>query len=286
MHILIGGCKIFFEVYGSKLKLLSDHVIEKPTLIVLHGGHGMVDHTIYVEFWSKFSDITQVILIDQRGCGRTDPRDASEWNLHQWAEDLFEFCKALNIQKPIIAGVSMGGHVMCDYVKHHADQAGALIFCNTEARFVLDDVCAAMAKKGGAEVGEITRQQFTCPTPEISKQYQERCVPHYARNAYSPAELSRCKKHMEVFTHFGKNEVLHFNYLDDLQKICCPTLFMVGEESPLHPPVRAVEMLERTPKGLGEMHLFKNAGAAVYKDAPEEAEKVVREFIAGLAKMQ
>ncbi|MDO8955090.1 MAG: hypothetical protein Q7V63_09625 [Gammaproteobacteria bacterium] len=40
MHININGCKLFFDVYGSKLKILPTEVKEKPTLIVLHGGHG------------------------------------------------------------------------------------------------------------------------------------------------------------------------------------------------------------------------------------------------------
>jgi len=279
MYITIKNCKIFFEVYGSKLKILPDQVVEKPTLIVLHGGHGMVDHTIYVEFWSQLSDIAQVVFMDQRGCGRSDARNPSEWNLHQWAEDVFEFCNILHLYKPIIAGISMGGHVMGDLVRYHPDLAGGLIFCNTEARFVLDDVCEAMAKKGGAGLAELTRKQFFDPTPLVSKRYQEECVPYYARNAYSPKEVGRCRKHMQVFTHFGKNEAMQFNYLEDLAKICCPTLLIAGEESPLHPPIRAIEMLEKIPKQWGYMHIFKNAGAPVYKDAPEEASQVVREFI-------
>jgi pimeloyl-ACP methyl ester carboxylesterase len=75
VHIKINNCNLFFDVYGSKLKITSDKVIEKPTLIVLHGGHGMVDHTLYVEF----------------------------------------LCRTVGIKKPIVAGISMDGHVMCEY---------------------------------------------------------------------------------------------------------------------------------------------------------------------------
>jgi proline iminopeptidase len=283
MFVDIKGCKLFFDVYGSKLKILPDRIIEKPTLIVLHGAHGMVDHTLYVKFWSQLGDLAQVILIDQRGCGRSDPADSSQWNLTTWAEDLHLFCQALHIDQPIIAGISMGGHVMCEYVKHYTHEAAGFIFCNTEARVVLEDICALMEKKGGREVGEIARLQFTASTPEIQKAFQAKCVPHYAKNAYSPQEIQRCKQRPEVFTHFTKTEALKFNFLDHLHKITSPSLFMVGEESPLHPPARALEMAAAIRTGLAQVHIFKGAGAPVYNDSPEEALNVVRDFIQKIA---
>lgn len=63
MFIKINDGNLFFDVYGSKLSLIKDSVEQKPTLIVLHGGHGFADHTLYVEFWSQFQDIMQVIFI-------------------------------------------------------------------------------------------------------------------------------------------------------------------------------------------------------------------------------
>jgi len=282
MFITINNCRLFFDVYGSKLKITPTTVIEKPTMIVLHGGHGMVDHTLYVEFWSQFSDLVQVIFLDQRGCGRSDHRNTSEWNLQYWAEDVYQFCQALGIQKPILAGVSMGGHVMCEYVAHYAENLGGLIFCNTEARFLLDDICEKMTALGGTEVGEITRQQFTNPTPESAKAYQEKCIKYYAKNAYSLTELKRCKQNIEVLSYYYQHHIQNFDYTNNLKNIICPTLLMIGEESPFHPPIRAEEMAAQISPELVTMHLFKDAGAAVYKDSPEEAKQVVQNFISKL----
>lgn len=91
--------------------------------------------------------------------------------------------------------------------------------------------------------------------------------------------INRCKQHIEVFTHFYKNYIRSFDYLNDLKKIQCPTLFMVGASSPLHLPIRAEEMAKQIAPELVTLHSFKNAGAPVYKDSPEEAEKVVRHFL-------
>lgn len=279
MHISINGCKLFFDTYGSKLAIKSKIVVEKPSLIVLHGAHGMVDHSLYVEFWSQFSDMAQVILIDQRGCGRSDQRQFNEWNLKQWAQDLYDFCQTLAITKPIIAGISMGGHVMCEYINRFPEHAGGLIFCNTEARFILEDVCNELAKRGGEKIAEIARLQFTHPTPEIAEQYKKLCIPYYAKNAYSSIELARCIKNQAVFDHYCRNEMLSFNYLDALAKIQCPTLLMVGEESPFHVLARAEEMAKSIAPQWVKLKIFTEAGAPVYKDKPEEAYSVVKNFL-------
>jgi pimeloyl-ACP methyl ester carboxylesterase len=282
MFIHINQCKLFFDIYGSKLSITPTEVKEKPTLIILHGGHGMVDHTLYVEFWSQFSDICQVIFLDQRGCGRSEWGVPEEWSLSHWADDLHQFCKALDIKKPILAGVSMGGHVMCEYLRHHSDNLGGLIFCNTEARFILDDVCQKLSELGGHEVGEIARIQFTNPTKESAQMYQKMCIPYYAKNAYSPSEIARCKQNIPVLSHFYKHHIQYFDYVEDLKKINCPTLLMVGESSPLHLPARAEEMARQISPALLTHYIFKNAGAPVYKDSPKEAFTVVSTFLTKL----
>jgi proline iminopeptidase len=194
MHININNTQLFFDVYGSKLKITKDSVIEKSSLIVLHGGHGFADHTLYVEFWSQFSNISQVIFIDQRGCGRSASSSPAEWNLRQWADDLHQFCSALNIEKPIIAGVSMGGHVMCELVSQHSDLPGGLIFCNTEARFSLDMICEKLKILGGIQPANACHEFYTNPNKSTFEEYVKYCIPYYAKNAYSKTELDRCKR--------------------------------------------------------------------------------------------
>ncbi|MEM9243323.1 MAG: alpha/beta hydrolase [Pseudomonadota bacterium] len=199
MYIKINGCQLFFDTYGSKLDIQKKSVEEKPTLLVLHGGPGIVDHTLYVDFWSQFSNIAQVIFLDQRGCGRSEKRTPAEWHLQQWADDAKKFCEVLNIAKPIIAGVSMGGHVMCDFITQYPSEAGGLIFCNTEAQFIVEEVCQAFGRLGGELAESSARQYFTAPSPESAKNYQEHCGKHLiTRGFYTPEALTRCKQNMAV----------------------------------------------------------------------------------------
>ena len=59
-----GDIKIYFHAIGD----IGNS--DKPTLIFLHGGAGIADHSLYLPFWSKLSSQANIILIDQRGCGQ------------------------------------------------------------------------------------------------------------------------------------------------------------------------------------------------------------------------
>lgn len=54
---------------------------------------------------------------------------------------------------------------------------------------------------------------------------------------------------------------------------------MVGADSPTHLVLRAEEMAEKIDDKYVTMSIFQNAGGPVYKDQPEEAYKVVKEFL-------
>ena len=278
MYITVNNTKLFFDVYGSELSIKPDRVESKPTIIVLHGGHGFADHTIYVEFWSQFSDIAQVIFLDQRGCGRSDSSESNKWNLQQWSDDLHEFCIALNISKPIIAGVSMGGHVMCEFISKHYDYPGGLIFCNTEAKFDVEAVCKKLKKLGGEKPANACRDFYKNPTQETLNEYMKYCIPHYGKNAYSKQELDRCIKHPEVFLHYCQHQMRNFDYLNEIHKITCPSLLLVGEDS-LHLPEFATQMASRINPEYLTMKVFNNAGGPVYKDSPKEAYITVKDFL-------
>lgn len=278
MKIDVNNTTLFFDVYGSQLEITADNSITKPTLIILHGGHGFADHTLYVEFWSQFADIAQVIFLDQRGCGRSDLSSPDTWNLKHWADDLYLFCKLLHIDKPIIAGVSMGGHVMCEYIKHHPEHPGGLIFCNTEAQWPLDTICNKLRKIGTEQAAQIFHEFYTNPSLANFEKFGQYCVPYYGHNAYSKTELSRCKKNPEVFIHYCENEMLKFDYLDQMHKIQCPTLLLVGEDS-LHVVEAAEVMANNIDKKYLTMDIFENCGAPVYKDQPKESFNSVNRFL-------
>ena len=84
MKISVNGVKLYFDVEGAGLRPEGSIMTEKPTLLLLHGGPG-ADHSLYKPYFSKLTDIAQVVYLDHRGNGRSDPASESTWNLAQWA---------------------------------------------------------------------------------------------------------------------------------------------------------------------------------------------------------
>src|SRR5947209_13830189 len=84
MHVQINGVRLFFDVEGAKLVPDGATMREKPTLLLLHGGPGF-DHTIYKPAYSALADVAQLIYLDHRGNGRSDPGPKESWTLAQWA---------------------------------------------------------------------------------------------------------------------------------------------------------------------------------------------------------
>ena len=103
MRIEVNGVRLFFDVEGAKFVPDGPRMREKPTLILLHGGPGQ-DHSMLKPAFSQFADIAQVIYIDHRGNGRSDRQPQDAWNLAQWGDDVYEFCRALEIERPIVMG--------------------------------------------------------------------------------------------------------------------------------------------------------------------------------------
>ena len=90
MRVDVNGVRIFFEVVGTKLAIEGPRMREKPTLVLLHGGPGINDHSAYRPMFESLADVAQLILIDHRGNGRSDRGSRAQWNLAQWGDDLRE----------------------------------------------------------------------------------------------------------------------------------------------------------------------------------------------------
>jgi len=71
MHVTVNGARLFFDVEGAKLVADGPQLVERPTIILLHGGPG-ADHAIHKPAWSRLADYAQVIYLDHRGNGRSD----------------------------------------------------------------------------------------------------------------------------------------------------------------------------------------------------------------------
>lgn len=284
MHVLVNGVRLFFDVEGAGLVPDGVEMRVKPTLILLHGGPGM-DHSGYKPRFSQLADIAQVVYLDHRGNGRSDPGPRETWTLAQWGDDVHAFCEALGITRPIVLGASFGGMVAMSYATRHPEHPGKLILVSTEAEggAHFAERIALFERLGGAEVGALARRRFLDGKvdPAMLEAWIRLAFPVYTRTPRDPAAVQRAILHPEVniwFTRPG-GEGRTFNLFPMLKRVRCPTLVLGGEDDPMTPIECQEEIAAALPAHLTRFERYSSCGHGVVTDAPERAMAVIREFI-------
>ncbi len=276
MRVQVGDTRIFFEVIGRKLVPDGPTMRERPTLLLLHGGPGF-DHTSLAEWLAPLSDVVQLVLIDHRGQGRSDDDDPAEWNLAHWIPDVVAFCDALELEQPMILGQSFGGVVALALAARYPDLPSKLIVSSSIARFRPDRAFPMFERLGGPEVRAVAERHFRELTDESADEFLRVCLPVYNPTPLPPELLARVILKPEVGNHFFRNEGLSVDLLPELGNIRCPTLVLGGELDPITPVADAEDISAAIPNA--ELRIFEGAGHGVFRDKPEEAVAVIREFV-------
>jgi len=274
------GVKLYYNVNGKEEQIDAS----KNVLIFLHGGPGLVDHAFYVPFWSTLHDVVQVVFIDMRGHGKSDSHDSPEsWTLEQWAKDIYDFCQALHIAKPIVAGISFGGWVALSYATQYPDHALGLILCHTEAKVDIEIRKQAYARKAellgknGHEIAEIVQRIYDWESGVISRElYLSYCIPLYSRQLYVSKEVPQCIQNLKIWDSFGRQQY-QFDFLPFLHKIKTAVLVLTGEDDPEHPP----EFAKAMAAGISNANLviIQGAGVPAYADKREKTLRILTEKI-------
>ena len=117
-----GGAKLFVEETGDSTK---------QAILWIHGycqSHLAWDKQFEDDILtSQF----HMVRMDLRGHGLSDKLTDPEAFMESktWADDIHMVITTLNLKKPVLAGWSYGGYIMCDYLRHYdQENLGGLIF--------------------------------------------------------------------------------------------------------------------------------------------------------------
>jgi proline iminopeptidase len=279
MRIEVNGAPIFFDTVGAKLAPTGPDMIERPSLLVLHGGPGF-DHASMRPYFDRFADTHQVVYLDHHGNGRSGGAREG-WTLAQWGDDIRDFCVALGIEKPAVYGLSFGGMVAMSYAARHPDAPSKLVFSSTAGRMDLPATYAAMERLGGPEAARVAEAFWTAPSAERADAYMSVCMPLYNPTVPpDPDALRRSILRTEVMFHFIEGEQRVMDLLPGLAAVRCPTLVLAGGLDPITPLVCSEAIHSALPEGVAELVVFAEAGHGVHRTDPERAEAVLRRFLA------
>jgi pimeloyl-ACP methyl ester carboxylesterase len=282
MHVDIGTARIFFDTAGPEFAITGDRMARRPTLIVMHGGPGF-DHSTLRPYFDRFADTHHVLYIDHRGNGRSTG-EPSTWTLAQWGDDVKAICDALGIEEPIVYGNSFGGMVAMAYAARHPDHPAKLILSSTAARIRLDITSKIMEERGGKIARDIAERFWNTNDEQAYADYMRVCMPLYNPPSELSADQEAVRKRAimrpETGRHFALGEMKTMDLRAGLAKVACPTLILAGTYDPITPVVCSEDIRDALPKGIGELEIFDGAGHGVHRDRPDEAEFVIRGFLA------
>jgi pimeloyl-ACP methyl ester carboxylesterase len=272
MRIKIGDSWLFFDVEGAKLRPDGPRMKEVPTVLLLHGGPGF-DHSTFKPVMSALADVAQLVYLDHRGQGRSDRVSPDRCHLANWADDVKVFCDALEITRPVVMGHSFGGVVTMMYATRHPSHPAKIILSSTTARIRRDRMYPAFERAGGKQTREVAERFWENPCAETEGEYDRVCLPLYNPSAAlaDTDVTSRMIFNLELGRRFFKGEGRTFDLLEDLNRIECPTLLLVGEDDPVTPIEDAADIAGRITAGLLHFVRFANAGHGVFRDDPQRS---------------
>lgn len=278
MHIEANGTRLWFDVDGAALVPDGREMLQRPTVVLLHGGPGSFDHSYFKPDFARLSEVAQVIYLDLLGHGRSEWGDPATWSFALAADAVRDFCNTLGIERPVMYGHSFGGLVAMVYALRHPAHPGALVLQSTLGRFDLERMVEEFRRIGGDEVAAVVERVYGGGRLFVTPEEWAPCWKLFGPRVVGEEERARTEVNQELNAP-GLDLMRDFDVLDQLGRVDCPTLVCVGELDPATPLVAARELVDALRQGSARLEVVAGAGHFPWKDAPNRYWPLLREFV-------
>ncbi|MGZ3694714.1 MAG: alpha/beta fold hydrolase [Bdellovibrionota bacterium] len=218
----------------------------------------------------------QVFAPDLRGHA-SGPQDNPPWFIHHFVEDMKALLDRKGVDKAVVCGLSMGGYVALHFVQKYPERVKALILCDTQAgadsneakdkRYAAEQKIYAAGLPAYAE--EFSKNVLSKETLNENLELQKKVIGMITNNNISAVT-------MILATLASRRDSTPF-----LAGIEVPTLVIVGDEDTVTPPNLAKLLTDKISGA--KLALIPGAGHLSNMEQPEEFNRVVGEFLAGLS---
>jgi proline iminopeptidase len=278
MHVHVNGTRLWFDVDGSALEPDGTEMRQRPTVVLVHGGPGVWDHSYFKPDFAPLAEHAQVVYLDLRGHGRSDWGDAAAWSLEACADDVRAFCDTVGIARPFVFGHSMGGPIVLLYGARHPGHAAGLIVQSGFARFDVPRLVEGFRRVAGDEVAEIAGRSYR--GEPVTEEESPRVSAAFGPRVPDDEQRARPRKNLELNPP-GMELLRRIDIVDQIARVESATLVLVGELDPVTPVAAAEEIVAAMPDGIARLEVVAGAGHWAWKDAPDRFWPMIVEFVQG-----
>jgi 3-oxoadipate enol-lactonase len=201
---------------------------------------------------------------------------STDVSLNDYASDTLELMNALDLDRAVIGGLSMGGYVTFAIFRQAPERFSAMILADTKPQADTDE-----GVRGRRALLELLRLKGVKAVPDqmIGKLLGE------TSQRERPDLVAEVRRLIEANRPEGIDAAIYAlmtrpDSTPDLLRIECPTLVIVGEED-IVTPVADAEALHRSIRG-SELRILPRAGHLSNLEAPEEFSNTITRWVASL----
>ncbi|MFX1283871.1 MAG: alpha/beta fold hydrolase [Promethearchaeota archaeon] len=266
-QISVNDIEIYYEIHG-----------EGQPLVFIHGA--FVSSTMWKPQIDFFIERFQAVIYDIRGHGKTGPSSTKKYSIQLYADDLYNLLNKLNIDRPIICGLSLGGMIAQVFATKYPENCSALILADTAATITLTR-------------WDYIMRYLIGPKWLMLLTLRIMGVKRFIRFSFWLAKFTRSKEWVgnEEIIEYEKREMLNLDKkeylkifgslydfkLQELFRIKVPTLVLNGEYESKSIFKHAEKMRSLIPNC--EVDIIKEAGHTSNMENSEEYNKRIADFL-------
>jgi YbgC/YbaW family acyl-CoA thioester hydrolase len=261
LRVSSGGADLAVDVRGEGAPILFIHGFPFDRTMWRHQFAGL-------SRWKR-------IAPDLRGAGASSaPPDG--YSVARYADDIVKVLDALELERAVVCGLSLGGYILFELLRRHAGRVRAAVFCNTkasadsaEARRGRDEMAALAERDGAAAVAEKLVPQVLAAATVAA---QPDVVAH-VREMINRTPVPGLVGALRALRDRPDSTPM-------LGSIGVPALVVAGEEDKIAPPDVMRLMAQAIPGA--QFAVIPEAGHLAPLEQPLATSRIVADFLDGL----